>query len=72
MKGSLSFLGVASMIFLCSLLSTSGAEDRKTKVLSDRAEVQAAGKWIYNDLPKGLAVARSTGKPMLVVLRCLP
>ncbi|MCS6977564.1 MAG: PDZ domain-containing protein, partial [Gemmatales bacterium] len=28
--------------------------------------------WIYNDLQRGLALARQTGKPMLVVLRCIP
>ena len=27
------------------------------------------GDWIYNDLPKGYAEAKKTGKPLLVVFR---
>src|SRR5581483_4583663 len=34
--------------------------------------VEADGYWIYNDLPKGLAEAKATGKPLLVILRCIP
>jgi hypothetical protein len=41
-------------------------------VLSDRDNVLGGGKWIYNDLTKGLDEARRTGKPLLVVLRCVP
>jgi hypothetical protein len=28
--------------------------------------------WIYDDLHKGFEQAKATGKPMLVVLRCVP
>jgi hypothetical protein len=28
--------------------------------------------WIYNDLKAGTAQARATGKPLLVVFRCVP
>jgi hypothetical protein len=28
--------------------------------------------WIYNDLKEGNARAKATGKPMLVVFRCVP
>ncbi len=48
------------------------AEDRRDRVLKDREELAANTKWIYNDLAKGFADAGRTGKPMLVVLRCLP
>jgi serine protease Do len=48
------------------------AENRDTKVLNDRSDVLSTGKWIYNDLSKGLDEARRTGKPLLVVLRCVP
>ena len=53
-------------------ISASAAEDRDTKVRSDRNEVQAGGLWIYNDLSRGFEEARKTGKPLLVVLRCVP
>jgi hypothetical protein len=47
-------------------------QDRDTKVRTDRAEVQDTGLWIYNDLSQGIAQARKTGKPLLVVFRCIP
>ena len=30
------------------------------------------GFWIYNDLPKARAEAERTGKPLLVIFRCIP
>ena len=63
-------LFVASFVLLT--LTLSAAEDRKARVLNDRAEVQAAGNWIYNDLPQGYAAAAKSGKPLLVVFRCVP
>ncbi|MFM7926004.1 MAG: thioredoxin family protein, partial [Planctomycetaceae bacterium] len=42
------------------------------KVREDRDKVTAAGFWIYNDLDTGFRTARQTGKPLLVVLRCIP
>ncbi len=70
-----------SMTVLCSLClvlavtSTRGDEPKKTreqKVREDREKVEKTGYWIYNDLDKGFAEAKQTGKPMLVILRCLP
>ncbi|MFN9201246.1 MAG: thioredoxin family protein, partial [Planctomycetaceae bacterium] len=45
---------------------------RQQKVLADRDKVLSEGFWIYNDLERGLAEARQTGRPLLVALRCLP
>lgn len=45
---------------------------REQKVRNDRQKVEAEGFWIYNDLEKGFSEARRTGKPLLVVLRCIP
>ncbi len=63
-------LFVAACFLLAATLPA--AEDRKARVLNDRAEVQAVGNWIYNDLPQGYAVAAKSGKPLLVVFRCVP
>jgi hypothetical protein len=49
-----------------------GAEDRAERVRKDKDDILAGGRWFYNDLEKGLAAARVTGKPLLVVLRCIP
>lgn len=48
------------------------AQTREEKVLADRARGLADGFWIYNDLPAGMKQAKQTGKPLIVVLRCIP
>jgi serine protease Do len=45
---------------------------RDQKVRDDREKVTAEGFWIYNDLPAAFAEAKKTGKPIVVVLRCIP
>lgn len=45
---------------------------REQKVREDKVRVEGAGFWIYNDLERGYAEARKTGKPLVVVLRCIP
>lgn len=54
------------------LAASLAAQDRETKVRNDRKNVEDAGRWIYNDLPKGIAEAKNTGKPLLVIFRCIP
>lgn len=60
----------------CVLLAVAGVaaaqETRDQKVRGDRARVEAAGFWIYNDLARGMAEAKSSGRPLLVTLRCIP
>ncbi len=63
---------VWSGVLIAAAGSVLQAQDRRTQVLNDRTEVEAAGEWIYNDLDAGRAEARKTGKPMLVVFRCIP
>lgn len=46
--------------------------DRKGAVLGDRAAMEKDVRWIYNDIQKGFAKAKFEGKPLLVVLRCVP
>lgn len=45
---------------------------REQKVRADKAEVEAEGFWLYNDLDKAYQLARESGKPILVTLRCIP
>ena len=45
---------------------------RQQKLEQDRAKIEADGRWIYNDLATGFETAKATGKPMMVVLRCVP
>ena len=62
----------AAALLLAVLGTATAAEDRRERVLKDRAEIQADAHWIYNDLPKALTEAARTRKPMLVVFRCIP
>src|SRR5438046_2777532 len=48
------------------------AQTREEQVLADRKKFESGSFWIYNDLPRGFAEAKKTGKPLLVVLRCIP
>jgi hypothetical protein len=45
---------------------------REKKVRDDKAKVEKDGFWIYNDLPAATALAKKEGKPLVVVLRCIP
>src|SRR6185436_1342932 len=47
-------------------------KDRAGAVRNDRAALESDSRWIYNDFQKGFAEAKRTGKPLLVVLRCVP
>lgn len=59
--------------FIPLLITTSlFAQTREEIVRGDKARVEAEGFWIYNNLPKAFEEARRSGKPIMVVLRCLP
>ncbi len=66
-------LALAVLLCLSSTASAAApAQNREEKVRADKAKVEAEGFWIYNDLAKGFEQAKATGKPMIVVLRCIP
>lgn len=61
---------VLGVLFLAGSLAAQNP--REEKVRNDKKRVEAGGYWIYNNLAKGFAEAKKTGKPMIVVLRCIP
>lgn len=63
---------LSSLCIAFCLASTALAQTREEIVRGDRERVEAAGFWIYNDLPAAFDEADQTGKPIVVVLRCLP
>lgn len=67
---------VFQTVFCALVMVTTGglaqAADRRAQVLDDRTEVGAMEEWIYNDLPKATAEAEQSGKPLLMVIRCVP
>ncbi len=60
------------LIGCLAMVRVAQGQDRATKVLKDREQVLEQGSWVYNDLAAGIAEAKKTGKPLLVVLRCIP
>src|SRR5678815_4153881 len=65
------------LISLCILLwaaASRGAavQDREGAVRNDKAVMESNARWIYNDVQKGFMEAKWKGKPLLVVLRCVP
>ena len=57
---------------LLAPLSADTVKDREGAVRSDREKMTAQDRWIYNDTDKAFADAKAAGKPVLVVLRCVP
>ncbi len=66
--------GAAALILLFAVSTLAHAQnrDRNTMVLNDRQRVVEDGYWIYNNLEKGFEEAKRSGKPLLVVFRCIP
>ncbi|MCA9138965.1 MAG: PDZ domain-containing protein [Planctomycetales bacterium] len=48
------------------------AQTREEIVRGDKEKVQRDGFWMYNDIDGAFKEAERTGKPIIVVLRCLP
>ncbi len=57
---------------LIGFMSDASSQTREEKVREDRRKVEAEGFWIYNNLPLAFDTAKKNGKPILVVLRCIP
>ncbi len=71
---SLSRFLTSSLAFfaLATLAAAEAVKDREGAVRFDRATLENNPRWNYNDPEKAFAEARRTGKPVLVVLRCVP
>ncbi len=61
-------LGLTLIASLCDL----NAQERELKVRGDQAKILKEGFWTYNNLPKGMEQAKTSGKPLLVIFRCIP
>ncbi len=63
---------LALLLFVPTSLKAEDELSREEKVRLDKKRVEAEGFWLYNDLDRAFEVAEESGKPILVVLRCLP
>jgi serine protease Do len=66
-----SLLALALAVFVSPLCAET-VKDREGSVRNDKAVMEKDARWKYNDVQSGFAEARRTGKPLLVVLRCVP
>ena len=60
---------VLGFLVLLALPTPAGDKEKLRTALGDTAP---AGAWIYDDLEAGYAEAARSGKPLMVVLRCVP
>jgi len=64
------------LALLALLLSASAhaeaVKDREGAVRQDKAKLQDSDRWNYNDVQRGFDEAKKSGKPVLVILRCVP
>ncbi|HAL71052.1 MAG TPA: peptidase [Verrucomicrobiales bacterium] len=59
-------------LLLCGWGYAATVKDREGAVRADRAAMENDKRWAYNDIESGFRQAKLTGKPLLVVLRCVP
>src|SRR5439155_10244558 len=60
------------LLALAAALVWSSALPAQSALQQELKDLDIAPHWIYDDFPKALAQAKETGKPILVVLRCVP
>ncbi|MBL9187312.1 MAG: PDZ domain-containing protein [Opitutaceae bacterium] len=68
----ISRLLAAFLLGSLSLAHAAAVKDREGAVRGDKARMESDARWLYNDVDRGFAEAQRTGKPLLVVLRCIP
>ena len=61
-----------TVIFSSDYARSETVKDREGAVRGDREKMQNNERWIYNDVDEGFRQAKATGKPLMVVLRCVP
>jgi hypothetical protein len=62
----------SAILALASSSFADAVKDREGAVRADKAAMENDARWIYNDWRKGFEKAKWEGKPLLVVLRCVP
>ncbi|MFM2012651.1 MAG: hypothetical protein RLZZ396_1435 [Planctomycetota bacterium] len=65
---------VAVFIAICfvSLAFADEKNRREQAVRDDKKNLAIDKRWLYNDIDAGFAEAKKVGKPLLIVLRCVP
>jgi hypothetical protein len=72
MRKSLTFLTFLGLVGAIAATASAQSFAEPSPLGESLKDIQVASHWIYDDLPRALTEARSSGKPLLVVLRCVP
>ena len=59
-------------IAIAALLLLPAQDVTKEELRDGLRDTVLKGEWVYDDLEAGLATAKKTGKPVLVLARCVP
>ncbi|MCA9271013.1 MAG: thioredoxin family protein, partial [Planctomycetales bacterium] len=63
---------IGLLLLLWGVALAHAQQTRLEKVLADKSKFADGGEWIYQDMPAAIAQAKQQGKPLMVVLRCIP
>jgi len=61
-----------ALTLLFSCLHAEAVKDREGAVRQDKAKLESSDRWNYNDVDGAFAAAQKAGKPVMLVLRCVP
>lgn len=59
-------------LLMSGVIHAESVKDREGAVRQDKAKLQDSDRWNYNDVQRGFEEAKKSGKPVLVILRCVP
>jgi hypothetical protein len=62
----------SALLALCTFSHAATVKDREGAVRSEKAKMENDARWNWSDIDGGFRLAKTTGKPLLVVLRCVP
>lgn len=61
-------ISIAALVACASIGCSQDPQDLRRQI----NDVEPVGDWNYDDLELGMQTAAETGKPLLVVFRCVP
>lgn len=62
----------ALLLTLSAVAQAETVKDREGAVRNEKSVMENDTRWNWNDVDGGFQLAKTTGKPLLVVLRCVP
>jgi len=72
MKTTFAALALLTVLPFAPPARGEAVKDREGAIRDDKAAMEKDARWLYNDIDAAFAAAEKSGKPLLVVLRCVP